>query len=137
MIKNDPVLLFNSGVLSLKLFNDPEMSMFFFNKMQNSISPQIAHSNRYIAECLISAGKLNEALIFCRKDSSNFPISVISLYMQLSLENQLGKKKESDISSEKLLNALKHMGLKEKHIPEILKNPYYEHKFVELRNKGE
>jgi uncharacterized protein (DUF342 family) len=110
------------------------MSLFYFNKLLNTSCPQIAHSNRHIAESLLKSGRKKEALDFLRKDTGNFPISVVSLYMEMSLEDELGQKEEAEITAEKLFNALRHMGLTEKHIPAILKNPYYENKFVELRN---
>jgi hypothetical protein len=122
------------GIVASTVFKDNIMSLFYFNKLLNTSCPQIAHSNRHIAESLLKSGRKKEALDFLRKDTGNFPISVVSLYMEMSLEDELGQKEEAEITAEKLFNALRHMGLTEKHIPAILKNPYYENKFVELRN---
>lgn len=129
-----PSSISRCGVVSSTIFKDNIMSLFYFDKLLNTACPQIAHSNRHIAEALLKSGRKKEALDFLQKDTRNFPISVVSLYMQMSLENDLGLKKEAEITAEKLFNALRHMGLTEKHIPIILQNPYYENKFVELRN---
>ena len=129
-----PPSISHCGVVSSAIFKDNIMSLFYFDKLLNTPCPQIAHSNRHIAESLLKSGRKKEALDFLRKDTRNFPISVISLYMEMSLENELGLKGEAEITAEKLLNALRHMGLTEKHIPAMLENPYYENKFVELRN---
>ncbi len=129
-----PPSISHCGVISSAIFKDNIMSLFYFEKLLNTPCPQIAHSNRYIAESLIKSGRKKEALAFIRKDIRNFPISVVSLYMEMSLENELGEKDQAKITSKRLLNALQHMGLTEKHIPIILKNPYYENKFIELRN---
>ncbi|HBC88214.1 MAG TPA: hypothetical protein DCZ94_14785 [Lentisphaeria bacterium] len=135
-IRNDPPSLLNCAIISSSVFKDPVMSLYFFDKLGNTVSPQIAHSNRHIAECLLSLGRKKEALSYIRKDTVCFPISVISLMLQISLEKELGLQNDAEFSKLKLLSALNHMGLTEKHIPEILKNPYYENKFVELRNLG-
>jgi hypothetical protein len=129
-----PSSISHCGILSSAIFKDNIMSLFYFDKLLNTPCPQIAHSNRYIAEALLKSGRKKEALAFLRKDIRNFPISVVSLYMEMSLENELGEKDEAKITYERILNALQHMGLTEKHIPMMLKNPYYENKFVELRN---
>ncbi|GEM_PF-6363250 len=128
-----PASYFHCAVISTSFFRDPVMSLYFFRKMEDSVLPQIAHSNRHIAECLLALGRKEEALSYMRKDTTCFPISVISLCMQISLEKELGLTNNAEFSTLRLMNALKHMGLTEKHIPEILKNPYYENKFVELR----
>ncbi len=129
-----PPSISHCGIVSSTIFKDNIMSLFYFDKLLNTPCPQIAHSNRHIAESLLKSGRKKEALDFLRKDTGNFPISVVSLYMEMSLEDELGQKQEAEITAEKLFNALRHMGLTEKHIPAILKNPYYENKFVELRN---
>lgn len=129
-----PPSISHCGIVSSTIFKDNIMSLFFYDKLLNTTCPQIAHSNRHIAEALLKSGRKKEALDFLRKDTRNFPISVVSLYMEMSLENELGQKEEAEITAEKLFNALQHMGLTEKHIPMILQNPYYENKFVELRN---
>jgi O-antigen ligase len=129
-----PPSISHCGIVSSAIFKDNVMSLFYFDKLLKTSCPQIAHSNRHIAEALLKSGRRKEALAFLRKDTRNFPISVVSLYMELSLENELGQKKDAELTAERLLNALRHMGLTEKHIPLILKNPYYENKFVELRN---
>jgi hypothetical protein len=129
-----PSLISHCGVVSSDIFKDNIMALHYFDMLLNTACPQIAHSNRHIAEALLKSGRKTEALVFLRKDSRNYPISIVTLYMEMSLENELGQKKEAEITAEKLFNALRHMGLTEKHIPAILKNPYYENKFVELRN---
>ncbi len=129
-----PSSISQCGIVSSTIFRDNVMSLFYFDKLSNTPCPQIAHSNRHIAESLVKSGRKKEALDFIRKDTRNFPISVVSLYMEMSLENELGQREEAEITAEKLFNALRHMGLTEKHIPAILQNPYYENKFVELRN---
>ncbi|HCE43716.1 MAG TPA: hypothetical protein DET40_09215 [Lentisphaeria bacterium] len=132
---NSPSLL-SSGLLALKVFKDPYMSLYLFDKISESPLNQVAHSNRFIAESLMSFNRKNEALAYIRKDTANYPISVVSLSIQLSLEEQLGLKNDAEATSGKLLSALNHMGLDTSHLPAILKNPYYEWKFVELRNMG-
>ena len=130
-----PSAISHCGVISSSIFSDQIMALHYFNRLLDTSCPQIANSNRHIAECLLKLGRKEEALIFLRKDVNNFPISIISLYMQMSLENDLGRKNEAELTAAKLVNALVHKGLTEKHIPEILANPYYDNKFVELRNK--
>ena len=122
------------GLVASDVFKDNIMALHYFDMLLNTSCPQIAHSNRHIAEALLKAGRKTEALVFLRKDSRNYPISIVTLYMEMTLEDELGQKKEAEITAEKIYYALRHMGLTEKHIPAILKNPYYENKFVELRN---
>ncbi|MCX6985798.1 MAG: O-antigen ligase family protein, partial [Lentisphaerae bacterium] len=129
-----PPSISHAGIVSSAVFKDNIMSLFYFDKLLKAPCPQIAHSNRHIAGALLKSGRKKEALDFLRRDTRNFPISVVSLYMEMSLENELGQKEEAEITAEKLYTALRHMGLTEKHIPAILENPYYENKFVELKN---
>jgi hypothetical protein len=129
-----PPSISHAGIISSAVFKDNIMSLFYFDKLLQVPCPQIAHSNRHIAGALLKSGRKNEALEFLRKDTRNFPISVVSLYMEMTLENELGQKKEAEMTAEKLFTALRHMGLTGKHIPAMLANPYYENKFVELKN---
>ena len=131
-----PSSISHCGLVSSDIFKDNIMALHYFDKLLNTSCPQIAHSNRHIAEALLKSSRKTEALAFLRKDSRNFPISIVTLYMEMTLENELGQKKEAEITAEKLFNALRHMGLTEKHIPLILENPYFENRFVELRNMG-
>lgn len=131
-----PPSISHAGIVASAVFKDNIMSLFYFDKLLQAPCPQIAHSNRHIAGALLKSGRKKEALDFLRRDTRNFPISVVSLYMEMSLENELGQKEEAEITAEKLYTALRHMGLTEKHIPAILENPYYENKFVELKNMG-
>ena len=125
--------LYNCGMKSRFWFGDYCLAYKYFKELENHPAKIVIHSNSRIAECLIKMGRKNEALPYFEKEIQVFPLSIIGLYNKLQLEMELGRKKDAEISADKLMKLLAFKGLKKEDLQRTIDNPGFDGRFDQLK----
>ncbi len=134
----DPVNICHAGVVSLAANNDHLLALHFLSMLKDTPCEFIGHSNDYLAACSLRMGRRLDAMDYLDRELQIFPLSLVSLYNKMRLEIDLGRSADAEKTANAITEVLQFKSLKLEDLAEILKDPFYDSNFHEVKyKKGE
>ena len=125
-MKSDPYILYRAATNAWPRLGDPATALRYYLRLPEIGARNYANNNGFAGQILLMQGKVADALPFLRQETVNFPLGVTGWYYLSRAQLLLGQKDEAAVSLQAMQRALSLKGLEARHLPFLLRNPYYD-----------
>ncbi len=134
--KTTPQALYRAAIISLFDLKDPQLSLGYLKKFDQTPYQNYISNNGTRARALCVMRQPVEALPFFERESKNYPIGSLNWYFYYHTLKMLKSEQAAKIAKNNLLYSLEVKGMTLDDIPILLKNPQADIKFMESDGKS-
>jgi len=134
-MKSDPYILYRAGNNAFIRLRDSGKALGYYLRLSEIGCTNYANNNGFIGQIYLLQGKPAEALPYLRQETMNFPLGVSGWYFLAMTQSLLGLKEDEAISKQEMLRSLRLKGLDLSHLELLLRDPYYDLNWRQVREK--
>ena len=133
--KTTPQALYRAAIISLFDLKDPQLSLKYLEKFDQTPYQNYISNNGVRARALCVVRQPVKALPFFERESKNYPIGSLNWYFYYHTLKMLKSEQAAQIAKNNLLYSLEVKGMTLDDIPILIKNPQADIKFMESDGK--